>query len=141
MELILEEKERKREEEYMRQQGDMRRVTDSRILQVGEGLEDRSRAQYIKSDILIDAYGRKYTVDKHGKKHYIIETESGKIIMKAPRNYSYYTFTEYNELFLTINGKPHLVKDDLLGGFRTCLDGYAWDPVNNSSTLDSSLSS
>ena len=74
----------------------------------------------------MDAYGRRYTVDANGKKHYIKETADGKVLMKAPRGYSYYGFTEYKDLFLTINGQPHLIRDDSPGAFRTCLDGDVW---------------
>lgn len=77
-------------------------------------------------------------MDARGKKHYIVEAENGKLILKAPRGYSYYTFTEYNDLFLTINGKPHLISDDSLGAFRTYLEGDAWDSVYGSSALGSS---
>ena len=34
--------------------------------------------------------------------------------MKAPRGYAYYGGSEYEDMFMMVNGQPHLISDDSL---------------------------
>lgn len=61
----------------------------------------------------MDAFGRRIFIDATGKKHYMNPTQ-GSILrkgMKAPRGYAYYGGSEYEDMFMMVNGQPHLITD------------------------------
>jgi hypothetical protein len=55
-------------------------------------------------------------IDANGKKHYMNPTKGSQMRKdsKAPRGYAYYGGSEYEDMFMMVNGQPHLINDESL---------------------------
>lgn len=76
----------------------------------------KQRTDPNEEKILVDAYGRRIMIDANGKKHYMNPTKGSQMRKdsKAPRGYAYYGGSEYEDMFMMVNGQPHLINDESL---------------------------